>query len=93
MILGTVTGVTLRKLHGIEIIGREITIPAPHSYWLDVPAERWKTVWADALQLAIEMETLCQLTNKPHDLTIDYFTRHYSCRNELSPPSPALVPS
>lgn len=70
MVLGTINGVTMRLLQGISLIGREITIPAPHLRWPDVPPERWPSVFADALRLAAEMEMLCEMTGKPHDTSI-----------------------
>lgn len=106
MILGTINGVTLRRLHGIEMMGRELTIPAPHEYWIDVPPERWNTIWNDALELAYQIESLCQMTARPHDISLirvtaqdshSSFTQHTPfvldpCPNQPSPPSPALAP-
>lgn len=65
MILGTLNGHLLRKMAGIDSIGREITLPPPHLTWHDVPPERWPATHAEAHNLALTLETHHQNLGRP----------------------------
>lgn len=70
MILGTLTGYTLRSLRAVHLIGKELLIPAPHQIWRDLEPERWPHLWRTAIEMAHNLETLCHTSSRPADIGV-----------------------